>query len=175
MKRRRVINILAVLVILIGCSVLLYPTISNYLIQRNSTYAIDSYNETLEEMEEQEKEEILAKTRAYNETLVGNQTGGDPFAGTEEGKDEYWDILDVEGNGLIGYLQIPKIHVELPIYHGTKETVLQKGIGHWKGTSLPIGGSSTHSVLTGHRGLPDRKSTRLNSSHRSLSRMPSSA
>lgn len=154
MKRRRVINILAVLVILIGCSVLLYPTISNYLIQRNSTYAIDSYNETLEEMEEQEKEEILAKTRAYNETLVGNQTGGDPFAGTEEGEDGYWDILDVEGNGLIGYLQIPKIHVELPIYHGTKETVLQKGIGHWKGTSLPIGGSSTHSVLTGHRGLP---------------------
>lgn len=152
--KKRIINLLAAAIILIGCFVLLYPTISNFFAQKNGSYAIDSYNDTLNQLETAKKNEILEKAQAYNKTLIGNQTAGDPFSGTEAGQDEYWSLLDIEGNGLMGYIQIPKIHVELPIYHGTNENVLQKGIGHWKGSSLPVGGSSTHAVLTGHRGLP---------------------
>lgn len=153
--KKRIVNFLAVMAILIGCSVLLYPTVSNYLTEANGSYAIENYNDAVEKMEQEKKEALLERARRYNETLSGTEAVGDPFsAQTENQEDEYWDILNVEKSGLIGYIRIPKIHIELPIYHGTGENVLQKGVGHWKGSSLPVGGDSTHAVLTGHRGLP---------------------
>ncbi len=153
--KKRISNIFAVAVILIGCCVLLYPTISNFLVQRNSSYAVQTYESALENMGEDQKKEALEKAREYNKKIRGKVIAGDPFAGHHDVEDdEYWEVLNIEENGMMGYIQIPKISVELPIYHGTKERVLQKGIGHWEGTSFPVGGSSTHSVLTGHRGLP---------------------
>lgn len=153
--KKRISNIFAVAIIMIGCFVLLYPTVSNFLARKNSSYAVETYESALENMGEDQKKELLEKAREYNKTMIGNAVVGDPFkSDTETEQDEYWELLNIEANGMMGYIQIPKISVELPIYHGTKERVLQKGIGHWKGTSFPVGGSSTHSVLTGHRGLP---------------------
>lgn len=153
--KKRISNIFAVAIILIGCFVLLYPTVSNFLAQKNSSYAVKTYESALENIGESQKRELLEKAREYNKKISGKVIKGDPFGGNHDTEvDEYWEILNIEENGMMGYIQIPKISVNLPIYHGTKERVLQKGIGHWKGTSLPVGGSGTHSVLTGHRGLP---------------------
>lgn len=104
-----------------------------------------------------EKEQMLADARAYNQEMLGNIDLIDPFSQTNTEIDErYQNLLNVDGSGMMGYIRIPKIKVELPIYHGTSETVLQAGVGHFWGTSLPVGGESTHTVLTGHRGLPTK-------------------
>lgn len=157
MKKSTLVNLAAAAAIFVGCSVLLYPTVSNYLSQKNSTVAIAQYNETLDLMEEEKKQEILREAQDYNESLSGKEVVGDPFSDYgREDSDPYWRILNPEGNGIMGYIRIPEIHVELPIYHGTSEGVLQKGAGHWKSSSLPVGGEGTHAVLTGHRGLPSK-------------------
>lgn len=157
MKKRMLVNIMASAAILVGCSVLLYPTVSNYLSQKNSTVAISRYDERADEMKEEEKQEILQEAEAYNAAVSQEGVRGDPFSGqNSRDQDPYWDILTLDDSGLMGYIRIPRIHVELPIYHGTSEGVLQRGAGHWKGSSLPIGGKGTHAVLTGHRGLPTR-------------------
>lgn len=155
MNKRKVTNMVAVIAILIGCSVLLYPTISNYLARRNSSYSISGYEKALESMSREKQQEELQKVREYNVSLNEGSLRGDPFSGTADEEDrEYEELLNPDHNGMMGYIRIPKIGVELPIYHGTEEKVLQKGIGHWKGSSLPVGGAGTHAVLTGHRGLP---------------------
>ena len=155
MKRRTLVNIIAVAAILVGCSVLLYPTVSNYLSQKNSTVAISRYDETVDQMKEEEKQKILQAAIDYNDSVATEGVSGDPFSDqSSQDQDPYWNILMLEDSSLMGYIRIPKIHVELPIYHGTSEGVLQRGVGHWKGSSLPIGGKGTHAVLTGHRGLP---------------------
>ena len=152
---RRLTNIIAVLAILIGCSVLLYPTVSNYLAERNASYAISGYDESLAELNEEERLAMLEEARAYNETLTGADAPEDPFAADAADEDAVYDeLLDPDGTGVMGSIRIPVIGVELPVYHGTKESVLQKGTGHLKGSSLPVGGPGTHTVITGHRGLP---------------------
>lgn len=155
MRRRTLVNILAVAAILVGCSVLLYPTVSNYLSQKNGTIAISHYDENVDQMKEEEKEKILGEARDYNLEVAQEGVSGDPFSDQiNRDQDPYWNILMMENSGMMGSVRIPKIHVELPIYHGTSEGVLQRGVGHWKGSSLPVGGEGTHAVLTGHRGLP---------------------
>lgn len=108
-------------------------------------------------MNNAKKEQMLADARAYNQEMLGNIDLIDPFSQKEQTVDErYESLLNVDGSGMMGYIRIPKIHLELPIYHGTSESVLQAGAGHFWGTSLPVGGKSTHTVLTGHRGLPTK-------------------
>ena len=140
-----------------GFSVLLYPTFSSYLNEKNSSKVVSNYDAESVKLSNAEKEQMLADARAYNQEMLGNIDLIDPFSQTNTEIDErYQDLLNVDGSGMMGYIRIPKIKVELPIYHGTSETVLQAGVGHFWGTSLPVGGESTHTVLTGHRGLPTK-------------------
>lgn len=150
-------DIIRLLVLLVAFAVLLYPTYSRYLNEKNGSKVVSEYDEKSVKLSHAEKEQMLADARAYNQEMLGNIDLIDPFSQTEPEVDErYESLLNVEGSGMMGYVKIPKINVELPIYHGTSESVLQAGVGHFQGTSLPVGGDSTHTVLTGHRGLPDK-------------------
>lgn len=150
-------DILRILVLFAALSVLLYPTISNYLYERNSSKVISTYDEKAAQISEKKKLEILEQARQYNQELLGNIELLDPFSPVKDEVDErYQSLLKLNDAGMMGYVSIPKIEVELPIYHGTSEPVLQTGVGHFEGTSLPVGGESTHAVLTGHRGLPSK-------------------
>ena len=150
-------DIIRLLVLLVAFAVLFYPTYSRYLNEKNGSKVVSEYDEKSVKLSHAEKEQMLADARAYNQEMLGNIDLIDPFSQTEPEVDErYESLLNVEGSGMMGYVKIPKINVELPIYHGTSESVLQAGVGHFQGTSLPVGGDSTHTVLTGHRGLPDK-------------------
>lgn len=156
-KKRRIGDIIRIIVLLIALSVLLYPTVSNYLYERNSSTIVSNYEKDVSNTSEEEKAELFRLAREYNARLADNQgVIGDGFSEDDERDEEYESLLNPYETGMMGYIQIPKIDVELPIYHGTKESVLQVGIGHLKNTSLPVGGDATHAVLTGHRGLPSR-------------------
>ena len=156
-KNRRIGDIIRIIVLLIALSVLLYPTVSNYLYEKNSSTIVSNYEKDVSDTSDEEKIEMFRLAREYNARLAGNQgTIGDGFSEEDDVDEEYESLLNPYDTGMMGYIQIPKIDVELPVYHGTKESVLQVGVGHLKNTSLPIGGDATHAVLTGHRGLPSR-------------------
>lgn len=146
-------TIILILVFLVGLSVLLYPTISNFVNERHQSRAIAAYDDAVSEMTEEDYTAYFKAARKYNKKLAA-----DPEAFYEPDKIEgYEDILDVSGTGIMGYISIDKINVELPIYHGTSDGVLEIAAGHLQGTSLPVGGKSTHCVLSAHRGLPSAK------------------
>lgn len=143
--------------LIIAFSVLLYPTVSNYLYEKNGARVISSYDENAVQLSESEKQAMLEAARQYNQELLGNIELLDPFSPIKKEVDaRYQSLLNTNEAGMMGYIRIPEIDVELPIYHGTEEKVLQSGVGHFEGTSLPVGGESTHTVLTGHRGLPSK-------------------
>lgn len=143
--------------LIIALSVLLYPTISNYLYEKNGAKVISNYDENAVHLSESEKQAMLEAARQYNQELLGNIELLDPFSPVKKEVDaRYQSLLSTNEAGMMGYIRIPQIDVELPIYHGTEEKVLQSGVGHFEGTSLPVGGESTHTVLTGHRGLPSK-------------------
>ena len=159
--RKRVRDILPILVILAGLLVLLYPTISNYLVEQNASRAVASYDATVVDMGQEQREQMLADARTYNGALAASSgvthqapEGGEP---AQVGEDAYEDLLNLNGDGMMGYIIIPKMNVELPIYHTVEERVLQVGVGHMESSSLPVGGESTHAALSGHRGLPSAK------------------
>lgn len=157
--KRIVSNILFGVMFLIGFAVLVYPTVSNQWNTYRQSKLITSYEEVVEEMEAEDFSEEWELARIFNDTIEYNAIYGDAF-GTEDTEledTEYWKILNVAGDGVMGYLSIPKINIKLGIYHGTEETVLQTGIGHINGTKLPIGGDTTHCVLAAHRGLPSAR------------------
>ncbi len=158
MKRTgRFFDVLRILGLLIALSVLLYPSVSNYLYEKNSSRVISSYNEEVIHKDQKQLEDLIESARDFNQELLGNIEFLDPFSPVKkEINQRYEDTLNVNGIGMMGYITIPKIKVELPIYHGTEEKVLQIGVGHFEGTSFPVGGESTHAVLTGHRGLPSK-------------------
>lgn len=135
-----------------------FPAVSNYFQQQRQADAVATYRQAVGKNKEDGLEEALENAEEYNTMLF--QSGG-AFVDQMDVKilsdESYQRQLDVAGNGIMGSLEIPKINVELPIYHGTEEEALSNGIGHLQGTSLPVGGVSTHSVLTGHRGLPSSK------------------
>lgn len=144
----------AVIFIILGSLIFMYPIISNYVANINHTEAIREYQQNIEELSSDIKEKEYEKAKEYNENLSGDPVH-DPFV---EGSgyalpDNYIDVLNIAKDGIMSYIDIPKISVKLPIYHGTSEEVLEKGVGHIESTSLPIGGNSTHCVLTGHTGL----------------------
>lgn len=147
-------TIILVLILLVGLGIMLYPTISDYWNSFHQTRAIASYDEVVSQLDETDYESLFAAAEAYNEHLRQLSL---PYAQYEELEDEYYSVLDVAGNGIIGYVSISKIDVELPIYHGTSDTVLNTAVGHLEGSSLPIGGESRHAVLSAHRGLPSAK------------------
>ena len=156
--RRRIIPLL---VVVIGLLILFYPTISNILIIRNASRVVGSYDAAIEALSDEEYQRILAQARAYNERLAAASDGTtDALAGAvgaEAADEEYSRLLDINGDSMMGYLTIPRLDETIPIYHGTSEAVLQVGSGHLEGTSLPIGGDSTHAAISGHRGLPTAK------------------
>lgn len=156
-RKRNIGDIFRILVLIIALSVLLYPAVSNYLYEKNGARVISSYDENAVRLSESEKKEMLEAARQYNSELLGNIELLDPFSPLKKEVDaRYQSLLSINEAGMMGYIRIPKIDVELPIYHGTEEKVLQAGVGHFQGTSLPVGGESTHAVLTGHRGLPSK-------------------
>lgn len=153
-KKRKIGDVIRIIVLFIALSVLLYPTVSNYLYEKNSSKVISHYDKESVKLRDQERQQMLEEARAYNQEMLSNIELLDPFSPEKkEVNKRYESLLNVNGAGMMGYIRIPKIEVELPIYHGTHETVLQSGVGHFEGTSLPVGGESTHTVLTGHRGL----------------------
>ena len=153
MKNRKSTIVLS-LVFLIGLSLLLYPPASDWWNSFHQSHAIASYAEAVAEMDDVSYEQAWAQAQAYNETLRSNNRRYQP---TEEETEQYENLLNISGNGIMGYIEIPAIGVSLPIYHGTEDTVLQIAIGHIEGSSLPVGGPGTHCVVSGHRGLPSAK------------------
>ena len=136
-----------------GFLICIFPVISNIVERQRQADTVATYRQTMEKEDEKEIEEKWRQANEYNEMLF--QAKGGIVEETEEKK--YEELLNIHGTDIMGSLEIPKIQVELPIYHGTEDEVLSNGIGHLEGTSLPIGGENTHSVLTGHRGLPSSK------------------
>lgn len=151
--KKHLSTIILVFIFFIGLSVLLYPTVANYINSKHQSRAIAAYVETMSHYDPDLYAEELAQAQAYNESLIGDTTR---FATTEEEREAYHHFLGAD-NTPIGYMEIPSIGVNLPMYLGTEESVLQVGVGCMPGASLPVGGPSTHAVLTGHRGLPSSK------------------
>ncbi len=153
-KKNRLYTILIGLMFLAGLSLLLYPTVSNYWNSLHQARAIATYSDEVAQLSGEDYTEMLEAAEAYNESLVGSYGR---FNLSEDEEELYNSLINIGGTGIMGYVEIPVIKCSLPIYHGTDENVLQIAIGHIPGSSLPIGGESTHSVLSGHRGLPSAK------------------
>ncbi len=154
--KKHLSTILLVVVLLAGLSILLYPTVSDYWNSKKQSRTIVDYDALLSHLSEEDSTALFAPAEAYNEKLrqiSSPLTNYDQIAGVEE----YDDILNVDGTGVIGYISIEKIDVKLPIAHGTSEEVLKTAAGHLQGSSFPIGGESTHAVISAHRGLPSAK------------------
>ncbi|MCW1941499.1 class C sortase [Bacillus anthracis] len=147
-------NIIFGCIFILGLGIFLYPTISNWLATRTHYSQVSSYDKKVKELQRKEIERREKEADAYNKQVQNsNQTFADPFAEKEKtGGKSYADALNI--GDVMGYVEIPKIKVKLPIYPGTSEEVLSRGVGHLDKSSLPVGGKGTHTVLTGHRGLP---------------------
>lgn len=152
--RKHLSTFFLILVLLIGLSLLLYPSVSDYWNSFHQSRAIASYAEQVANLDNDTYDHLWEDARAYNRSLMVRDNA---YLLSEEQKAEYERLLDVSGLGIMGYIEIPSIDVSLPIYHGTEESVLQIAVGHLEWTSLPVGGESTHCVLSGHRGLPSAK------------------
>lgn len=144
-------NLLLAAVFLAGLTLLLYPTISNYVNERHQSHVVSTYESDLAQLPQEDYGPMLQAAEAYNVELAENP---DRFLQTEEDDAKYQAQLNPTLNGIMGFVEIDAIRVKLPIYHGTDESVLQVGVGHIEGTSLPVGGTGTHSAISGHRGLP---------------------
>ena len=162
--QRRLSSIAPLVMVMVGLAILLYPTISNFLIEQNASRMIESYDDAVDALSEEERLAILDEAHAYNAALAARAGAGsageaDSASSAESAAllERYNEVLDLNGNGMMGYISIPSIEVTLPIYHGVEEQVLQEAVGHIEGTSLPVGGMATHAVLSGHRGLPSAK------------------
>ncbi len=152
--RKNFSTVLLLVTLMIGISLLLYPTISDYWNSFHQSRAIAGYAEAVAEMDTVDYEKIWNDAVKYNKEL---QTRSNHWFLTEEQQEEYESMLNVSDNGIMGYIEIPSIKVSLPIYHGVDEGILQVAIGHIEGSSLPVGGKGSHCVISGHRGLPSAK------------------
>ena len=154
--KRKISGIFFGLLFLAGFGILIYPTVSDQWNTYRQNQLISGYENRVSKLTEEDFTEEWQKAKSFNDTLVQNDLYRDVFGG--DGQDisgtDYWKVLNVNGDGVMGYLSIPKINIRLAIYHGTADDVLQTGVGHISGTKLPVGGESTHSVLAAHRGLP---------------------
>ena len=153
-------KVIPILIVIAGFLLLAYPFLSNYLFEKSAGSTVESYQEKTDIMDQKIKEKVLDEARGYNENLLRSSIQlTDPFK-TKKINGEtvfYNNILNVDRSEIMGYVKIPCISVDLPIYHGTSAEVLERGIGHLAASSFPIGGESTHAVLTGHTGLSSAK------------------
>lgn len=152
--KKHLSTILLILVFLAGISLLLYPTVADYWNSFHQTRAIATYTESVDSLDTEDYSLVWQEARDYNTVLTLDDNR---FLMTEEESAEYNRLLNVSGNGVMGYIEIPKLNCRLPVYHGTDGAVLQVAIGHIEGTSLPVGGLGSHCVVSGHRGLPSAK------------------
>ncbi|WP_093815709.1 class C sortase [Streptococcus sp. 45] len=144
-----------IFILIIGLSLLLYPTVSDYWNSFHQSEAVAGYVQKVQDMGQDKKDKMLADAKAYNQTLAKGVMPDLNLSNAE--KSVYNKTLDVTGTGIMAYVEIPKINTTLPIYHGTDDAILQVAVGHIPGTSLPVGGKGTHAVISGHRGLPSAK------------------
>lgn len=154
MKKKHISTIIIALIFLAGLGFLLYPTVSNLWNRAHQSRAIATYTKQVEKLDDSQNKEMLKAARKYNKSLLKKS---DHWKLSKKDKKKYESFLDVSGTGIMGYIEVPKIDCSLPIYHGTDEGALQIAIGHLEGSSLPVGGKSTHCVLSGHRGLPSAR------------------
>jgi len=153
----KIISLLIVVILLSAAGMFLYPTLSDQYNRFQNARRISDYERVAENLNPEENQEMLAQARAYNETLKQTEIR-DAFTDAETSSDaQYRALLDPNGDGIMGYIEIPKIGVRLPIYHSTDDYGLQRGVGHMEGTALPVGGTSTHCGLAGHRALPSAR------------------
>ena len=153
-KKGNFLNILLVLVFFVGLSLLLYPSVSDYWNSFHQTRAIAAYAGEVAALDDGIYDELLEAARDYNQRLAQRE---EPLNQSEEDLAEYGSLLNLDGSGIMGYIEIPELKVSLPIYHSVDDGVLQVAVGHMPGTSLPVGGKGTHSALSGHRGLPSAR------------------
>lgn len=151
--KNKLTTILLILALFAGLSLLLYPTVSDWN-SLHASQAVADYAENVRNLEAEKYEQVLQDAKSYNQMLPYKQT---TFALSEEEKEAYDALLDISGTGVMGYIEIPTVNISLPVYHGTEDAVLQIAVGHLEWSSLPVGGESTHCVLSGHRGLPSAK------------------
>lgn len=151
--KNKLTTILLVPAFFAGLSLLLYPTVSDWN-SLHASQAVADYAENVRNLEAEKYEQVLQDAKSYNQMLPYKQT---TFALSEEEKEAYDALLDISGTGVMGYIEIPTVNISLPVYHGTEDAVLQIAVGHLEWSSLPVGGESTHCVLSGHRGLPSAK------------------
>lgn len=152
--KKQISNKVVVAVFLVGLSVLLYPTIANYVNSFTQARTVASYSDAVNNLDANAYAGLLSDAQQYNTGLL---TEKNRFIPSAEADADYQTLLNPSGDGVIGHIEIRKINVDIPIYHGTSDEVLQAGVGHIEGSSLPVGGKGTHAVLSGHRGLPSSK------------------
>ena len=160
----KIFRVFVILLFIAGFGLLAYPTISNEWNTYVQSTLINGYENSLQSMTTEDYSAEWAKARAFNEGITENAIGTDAFNSGADGNaeqapedfknSEYYQVLNVNGDGIMGYLSIPKINLKLSIMHGTFDEYIQTAVGHMNGTALPIGGPGTHSVIVGHRGLP---------------------
>jgi len=152
--RKHASTIALILILVVGLSLMLYPSFSNRWNEAHQSRAIANYSQEVAKLDDNRYGELWQQAQAYNRSLVGRENA---YLLDDDQREEYERLLDVSGMGIMGYIEIPSINVSLPIYHGTEDSVLQVAVGHLEWTSLPVGGESTHCVLSGHRGLPSAR------------------
>ena len=157
--KQKIINAILCLFFLAGFGITLYPAFSDWYISRHQGQVIEDYDEKAAQMSQKELKKELDKAHIYNTQLLGNVVLTDPFDAdaVKEQNADYNNILNVDGDGVMGSIEIPSIKVYLPIYHGTDSTSLEKGAGHLENSSFPVGGRGTHAVISAHTGLPSAK------------------
>lgn len=152
--KKNLSNFILIVVFFVGLSLLLYPSLSDYWNSFHQSKAIAHYAEEIANMDKETYERMWSEAIVYNQSLAERTNG---YLLSEEQEELYKELLNVDGNGIMGYIEIPQIDCSLPIYHGTDEAVLQVAVGHLEWSSLPVGGESSHCVISGHRGLPSAK------------------
>lgn len=154
--RQKLVYLAVSLLFLIGVGLVLYPVVSDWYIGRHQASVVASYDEEAARLSQEQIETELARAHAYNDSLLGNVVLTDPFdaEGLAEQNTEYDDLLNINGDGVMGSIDIPRVDIYLPIYHTTDAEVLAKGAGHLKNSSLPVGGTGTHAIISGHTALP---------------------
>lgn len=159
--KRFTLSLLIIFLFLAGASTVIYPMASNLFYEKNQSHVLEEYDETMEQLAQEELDRERQAAQEYNRSLLESEAfltdPFDPELVLDPTVEPYASLLNLEGNGIMGYVEIPKISVNLPIYHGTTAQVLEQGIGHLQNTSLPVGGESTHTVLTGHTGLAGKR------------------
>ncbi|MDE6142135.1 MAG: class C sortase, partial [Bacilli bacterium] len=156
-KKRYIPTIIFTIVIIVGISIMLYPVLISSINSGRENHIIEEYSNKVKELRQANYDYLFEEARKYNQSLT-NDNIVDAFSKDDSlENEEYNKLLNINNDGVIGYIRIPKIDVHIPIYHGTSTKVLEKGVGHFEKSSLPVGGDGTHSILSGHRGLPSSR------------------